>query len=347
MRGGVVGRRATPGRRPGREVLRERCSPACRLKDRDRGAGRRAGFYERSSAGFDWGLERRNGGLTRPVRWLGPGRRSPIRSRGVGHAPTATVLPRMRVLVVSTLYPPVAFGGYERECYGVVERLRERHAVLVLTSDEDRVQAGSQADVRRELELLTPDARGALRAPLASLRAVGAARRALAWEPDLVYVWNASEIPQAALRVLADSGVPLAFRVCEHWFGGIFVADQFMRELLPADRGPARALWAAGCRAFNSLPPLRLDATAPLRTAISWNSEAIRAWCRCSRSSIRCSRASGTRCPPMGTSTPRSCASRHRTPRSSSSGGSPPTRELRLRSRRWRCCARATEFPRA
>src|SRR4029077_15687869 len=50
----------------------------------------------------------------------------------------------------------------------------------------------------------------------------------------------------------------------------------FMRELLPADRGPARALWATGCRVLNSLPSLRLDATAPLRAAISWNSEAIR-----------------------------------------------------------------------
>ena len=45
-------------------------------------------------------------------------------------------------------------------------------------------------------------------------------------------------------RVLADSDVPLAFRVCEHWFGGLFVNDQFMRELLPAKRGPARSVWA-------------------------------------------------------------------------------------------------------
>jgi len=76
--------------------------------------------------------------------------------------------------------------------------------------------------------------------------------------------------------VLADSGTPLAFRVCEHWFGTIFTGDQFMRELLPARRGPARAAWAAGCRALNSLPSLRLRPSAPVRTAISWNSEAIR-----------------------------------------------------------------------
>ena len=92
--------------------------------------------------------------------------------------------------------------------------------------------------MRRVLPLLTPDAARAARAPLASLRAVGAARAALAWRPEMIYAWNGSSFPQAALRVLADSGVPLAFRVCEHWFGGIFTADQYLRELLP---GAARA----------------------------------------------------------------------------------------------------------
>jgi glycosyltransferase involved in cell wall biosynthesis len=182
----------------------------------------------------------------------------------------------VRILVVSALYPPVAFGGYEVECSGVVERLGECGEVLVLTSDLDRDSVAAQMGVRRELARLTHDARGARRAPAAALRAARAARNALAWEPDLVYVWNGASIPQAALRVLADSQVPLAFRVCEHWFGGLFTGDQFMRELLPARRGPARAAWAAGCRTLNALPALRLDPRAPLRTAISWNSEAIK-----------------------------------------------------------------------
>jgi glycosyltransferase involved in cell wall biosynthesis len=184
----------------------------------------------------------------------------------------------MRILVLSTLYPPIAVGGYEVECSGVVERLRERHEVLVLTSDEDRARLthSESTDIRRELACLRHDRHGAIRAPRASLEAVAAARRALAWGPDLVYCWNGSSVPQAALRVFADSSVPLAFRVCEHWFGVVFVNDQFMRELLPARRTPARAVWAAGCRALNQLPPLRLDPVAPMRTAISWNSEAIR-----------------------------------------------------------------------
>ncbi len=182
----------------------------------------------------------------------------------------------MRILVVSTLYPPVALGGYEVECAGVVEHLRGRHDVLVLTSDRDRSRESDDESVRRELAFLTPDVFGALQAPIAAPRAVRSARRALEWKPDLIYVWNGSSIPHASLRVLADSGLPLAFRVCEHWFEGLFLADQFMRELLPARRSPARAVWAAGCRGVNAAPSLRLRPTTRVSAAVSWNSEAIK-----------------------------------------------------------------------
>ncbi|MEA2199636.1 MAG: glycogen synthase [Solirubrobacteraceae bacterium] len=181
----------------------------------------------------------------------------------------------MRILVTSTLYPPVALGGYEVECAGVVERLRQSHDVRVLTSEKDRASVPAEAGVSRELALLSHDRRGARRAPLASVRAARSAHAALAWEPELIYAWNGSSIPQAALRVLADSGLPLAFRVCEHWFGKLFAEDQFMRELLPAARGPGRSIWAAGCRALNRREALRLDPTAPVHAAISWNSEAL------------------------------------------------------------------------
>ncbi|MET0603279.1 MAG: glycosyltransferase [Baekduia sp.] len=185
----------------------------------------------------------------------------------------------MRILVTSTLYPPIALGGYERECAIVVGRLQEDHEVLVLTADLDRDQVDpGEAGVRRELPLLAQSERGALRAPRASVTAVHSARRALEdFRPDLVYAWNGTSIPQAALRVLADSGVPMAFRVCEHWFGRLFAVDQFLRELAPARRSPPRAVWALGCRAFNrAVPALRLDPLRRFDAAISWNSEAIR-----------------------------------------------------------------------
>jgi glycosyltransferase involved in cell wall biosynthesis len=187
----------------------------------------------------------------------------------------------MRILFVSNIYPPAAIGGYEIGCAAVAEHLGHEHDVLVLTSRHGRGsdavrEADGRVRVRRELTLLSGNERGALRAPAASLRDAGTARRALAWDPNLIYVWNGASVPHAALRILADSGVPLAFRVEEQWFASIFTHDQFLRELLPASRGPARAAWSLGCRALNALPGLRLDPTAPLRAAISWNSEATR-----------------------------------------------------------------------
>lgn len=177
--------------------------------------------------------------------------------------------------MTSTLYPPIVRGGYEMECSAVVDRLRERHDVLVLTSELERGDAPVRPDVRRELALIPATARGSLRAPRASWRAVASARRALAWRPDLVYAWNGANIPQASLRVLADSGTPIAFRVCEHWFGRMFLADQFLRELLPDERDVARGAWALGCRAVNRLPGLGLDPSGRFAAAVSWNSAAI------------------------------------------------------------------------
>lgn len=184
----------------------------------------------------------------------------------------------MRILVISNLFPPVVRGGFEVECAAVVEHLSRSHEVLVLSSDLEISSAGPPAPgVRRELSFLTDDSRGALRAPLAALSSARTASGALSFEPELVYCWNASNLPQAAVRLLADRHLPFAFRVCDHSYGDLFTKDQFMRELLPAKRAPGRLLWSAGCRAVNGLPQLRLDPLLPLRAAISWNSEFIRA----------------------------------------------------------------------
>jgi glycogen synthase len=189
---------------------------------------------------------------------------------------TASVRARVRVLFISTFFPPVALGGYEVECAGVAERIAERgHEVRVLTCSKDRDRASGKLDVRRELPLLSPDARGAVKAPVAAWRATSIARAALAWRPDLVYAWNGSSIPQTVHRALADGGVPIAFRVCEHWFGELFTNDQYLRELVPGRRQPARRAWSLGCQALNALPNMRLEPLAPMRAAISWNSEAI------------------------------------------------------------------------
>src|SRR6185312_5053413 len=96
----------------------------------------------------------------------------------------------MRILIVSNLFPPVTSGGYEAECSAVTEHLRREHEVQVLTSMPRRGAMPPQPGVLRELALLSGDATGARRAPLAALRSTAVARRLLSWRPELVYAWN-------------------------------------------------------------------------------------------------------------------------------------------------------------
>ena len=177
-----------------------------------------------------------------------------------------------RILVLTNLYPPIAHGGYEVECQGVVEHLRERNEVLVLTSARDRGRAAAEPGVRRELPFLARRRATDALSPLQALRGAKVARRALAeFEPDLVYLWNGAQLPQAAIRVLETSGAPVAYRVCEHWFGTLYRSryDPFMRGL-------AGGRWRRVARAWNLLPGLRIDHETTSEVAVSWNSEALR-----------------------------------------------------------------------
>jgi glycosyltransferase involved in cell wall biosynthesis len=183
----------------------------------------------------------------------------------------------LRILVVSNLYPPVTRGGYETECSAVAQRLRRHHEVTVLTCRLGRALApDDERGVRRELPLLEYRFSHSLCAPGWAIQAARAMRRALAEvDPGLVFIWNGAQLPQAALRIALDSGRPIAFRVCELWFGRLFASDQFMRHLVPGDAG-LRAGWAMGMRAINLHPALRLDPARPAPAAISWNSHAVR-----------------------------------------------------------------------
>ncbi|HEY6730297.1 MAG TPA: glycosyltransferase family 4 protein [Solirubrobacterales bacterium] len=177
-----------------------------------------------------------------------------------------------RILVLTNLYPPVAHGGYEVECQGVVEHLRERNEVLVLTSVKDREGASPEPGVLRALPFLPRRRIHDLLSPLYAVRGAKVARRALRdFKPDLVYIWNGAQLPQAAIRVLETSDANVAYRVCEHWFGSLYRSryDPFMRGL-------TGGRWRRSARLLNRLPALRVDYAETATVAISWNSEALR-----------------------------------------------------------------------
>lgn len=181
----------------------------------------------------------------------------------------------MRILVVSNLYPPDVRGGYEIECQGVVDRLRASHEVLVLTSRRRRVSPDAPHVLRR-LPFLEHRRRDSILAPLTAVQAAATSRETIsAFRPDLIFVWNGAQIPHSAIVQAARSGRPLAFRACEHWFGRLYRGDRFARHLYGDDRGLRRA-WAAGMRAANAHPLLRIGSDAPVPVTVCWNSDALR-----------------------------------------------------------------------
>lgn len=182
----------------------------------------------------------------------------------------------MRLLVISDLYPPVAFGGYERECATVVRHLTDTHDVRVLTSDKDR-DGRPEPLITRELPTIWGRRRREIiRAPIVAARSAMVTRRMLdEFRPDLVYVWGVQTISHAPLAVVAEWGVPTAYRLCVPFATQIFTGDRYFRYLGPPSRR-RRGGWGALMRQANRLPPLGFDAQRPARAAIAWASDALR-----------------------------------------------------------------------
>jgi glycosyltransferase involved in cell wall biosynthesis len=184
----------------------------------------------------------------------------------------------MRLLVITDLYPPVAFGGYERTCADLVEGLRERHEITVLTSDLRRDSVPAVPWVRRELAYLGHERRRLPRVPVAAARAAAATRQAIAeLRPELAYVSNCLSTSQAAPCVALQAGVPVVYRFSELWFAStLYRGDRFVGYLPPGRRGLRRG-WSWVVRAVNRHPALRLQPPHAAPAAISWCSDALRA----------------------------------------------------------------------
>lgn len=133
-----------------------------------------------------------------------------------------------RVLVVTNMYPPHHYGGYELSCRDVVERWRARgHEVAVLTTD---MRVGGvtdppgerEAGVRRDLRFYWDDHR-LLRPPLPRRLAIerhnhrALAEALEAVRPDVVSVWHMGSMSLGLLADLLDRGQPIVYVVCDDW----------------------------------------------------------------------------------------------------------------------------------
>ncbi len=133
-----------------------------------------------------------------------------------------------RVLVLTNMYPPHHFGGYELSCRDVVERWRATgHEVEVLTTSmrvDGVAEAPGESDrgVHRELEwywdrhvLTSPSPYRRLRVERANHRALAAALRR--HRPDVISVWNMGVMSLGLLAQLVDARTPIVYVVCDDW----------------------------------------------------------------------------------------------------------------------------------
>ena len=134
----------------------------------------------------------------------------------------------VRILVVSSLYPPYALGGYEMSCADVMSRLVGRgHDVTVLTTDTVLPGVGSPADgngprVRRVLRWYWDDHR-IVRPPFRQRLAIERHNRDTLQDalrevaPDVVSVWSMGAMSLGLIDVLNRSRVPTVYAVCDEW----------------------------------------------------------------------------------------------------------------------------------
>lgn len=132
----------------------------------------------------------------------------------------------MRLLVVSSFYPPHHLGGYELACAASVEGLRARgHEVEVLTTTFRTASGATRpepAGVARELELYWEDGAwrrpgftGAVESTLADLAALDRAVRRS--RPDAIWAWQLAAVSKSLLVTAARAGLPAVLVLHDLW----------------------------------------------------------------------------------------------------------------------------------
>lgn len=132
----------------------------------------------------------------------------------------------VRILVLTNMYPPHSYGGYELSCRDVVDRWRRQgHEVSVLTSDVRVPEAEGWPDepgVDRRLRIYWRDHRILDPPPLTRLRWERVNRAALddmlgRLRPDVVSAWAMGAMSLGLLTTCLAAGLPLVPVVCDEW----------------------------------------------------------------------------------------------------------------------------------
>lgn len=142
----------------------------------------------------------------------------------------------MKILVMTSYYPPFFVGGAELSCQGQVEVLRRRgHDIAVLTSQEGVAGPPWQDDIHRLLQIdrtspslsQTPDLCKGVRLG----RRYHQIRRALSLRrnyaitqgitakirPDLAYIWHVQSVSVRPILAAQHLHIPIVIRLPDYW----------------------------------------------------------------------------------------------------------------------------------
>jgi glycogen synthase len=176
----------------------------------------------------------------------------------------------MRILVVTNMYPPHAYGGYEQSCMDVVEKWREAgHSVLVLTSrirvrGEPEPSTDERRSVWRDLYLYWDDHEIVDPSPwrrfVYERSNEACVRRAVSmFRPDVASAWAMGAMSFGLLAKLRRLEVPVVSVICDEWpiYGP--VVDGWLRALGPRPRLARAVSYLTG---LSTAPPA-IDSTGP------------------------------------------------------------------------------------
>lgn len=168
----------------------------------------------------------------------------------------------MRVLVLTNMYPPHAYGGYEQSCRDVVERWRARgHEAEVLTSTVRVAGAPEVAEtgIHRALQLYWDDHQ-ILSPPYRRRWAIERHNERVLrgvldrFRPTVVSAWAMGAMSFGLLTEVLRRGLPLVPVVCDEWPVYGPVVDAWLRPLAPRPAMARLVATATGLAA--TLPPL-------------------------------------------------------------------------------------------
>ena len=143
-----------------------------------------------------------------------------------------------RLLVLTSMFPPHHYGGYELQCRDVIRRWRRSgHTVTVLCSDhhrEDAAHIAEEGDVRRLLkwywrdhEIVKPALPRRWSNERYNQRVLDAVLDDV--RPDVVSVWQMGAMSLGLLQSIADRGKPMACVINDDWLVYGPIVDGWMR----------------------------------------------------------------------------------------------------------------------